>query len=124
MTMAQDTPDWTFPVTNVQIIGQLTDLFAVIDVSASGASELVAATASKRVVVRALQLVVAGDVGVTFQSDGGPTDISGPQAFLANGGIVLPYTPNGWFQTELGEALDIDLDAAVAVGGSLVYGVV
>lgn len=39
-----------------------------------------------------------------------------------NGGYVLPLNPADWFQTNTGEALDINLSAAVAVGGSLTYG--
>ena len=56
-----------------------------------------------------------------FQSHVTPTDISGLAYEIANTGFTLPFCPVGWFQTIAGEALDLNLSAAKAVGGALVY---
>jgi hypothetical protein len=36
-------------------------------------------------------------------------------------GISAGYNPVGWFETGSGLSLDINLSAAVAIGGELVY---
>jgi hypothetical protein len=99
----------------------LTPKFATIAVSSSGATTIVAAVTSKKIRVVALQYVCNAAVNVKFQSHVTPTDKTGLAYNGANGGIVLPYNPVGWFETVAGEALDINLSGAVAVGGSLTY---
>jgi hypothetical protein len=99
----------------------LTPGFALISTASSGASSLVSAVASKKIRVLALSLVANGAVNVKFQSHVTPTDLTGLYYLAANGGIVLPYNPNGWFQTIAGEQLDINLSGSVAVGGCLTY---
>lgn len=99
----------------------LTPLFANLTASSSGVTTLIALVSSKKIRVLALSLVANGAVNVKFQSHVTPTDISGLYYLAANGGMVLPYNPVGWFQTVSGEALDINLSGAVAVGGSIVY---
>jgi hypothetical protein len=99
----------------------LTPLFANLTASSSGAQQLIAAVSSKKIRVLALALVANAAVNVKFQSHVTPTDISGLYYCAQNGGFVLPFNPAGWFQTVSGEALDINLSGAVAVGGSIVY---
>lgn len=99
----------------------LTPLFSTIAVSSSGATTVVAAVAAKKIRVVAMQLVANGAVNVKWQSHVTPTDITGLAYLAQNGGYVLPFNPVGWFQTIAGEALDINLSASVAVGGSLTY---
>lgn len=99
----------------------LTPTFATLTASASGVTNLVALVSSKKIRVLALSLIANGSVNVKFQSHVTPTDISGLYYLAANVGFVLPYNPLGWFQTVSGEALDINLSAAVAVGGNIVY---
>jgi hypothetical protein len=41
--------------------------------------------------------------------------------FGANGGVAAAYCPVGHFETAAGEALNINLSGAVAVGGHVVY---
>jgi hypothetical protein len=96
-------------------------LFAPIAVSASGVTNILAAVASKSIRVLAVQLVANAAVNIKWQSHVTPTDLTGLAYLAANGGYVLPYNTAGWFQTIAGEALDINLSAAVAVGGSIVY---
>lgn len=99
----------------------LTPTFSTIVASASGATTIVALVSSKKIRVLALQLVANAAVNVKWQSHVTPTDLTGLAYLAANGGYVLPYNPVGWFQTNTGEALDINLSGAVAVGGSLTY---
>jgi hypothetical protein len=99
----------------------LTPLFATLVASSSGATTLIALVSSKKIRVLALSLVANGAVNAKFQSHVTPTDLTGLYYCSANGGIVLPFNPVGWFQTVSGEALDINLSAAVAVGGSITY---
>jgi hypothetical protein len=48
--------------------------------------------------------------------------LTGLSYFAAAGdGEVLSFNPVGWFETVAGEALDINLSGAVAVGGHLTY---
>lgn len=95
--------------------------FAAIAVSALGASTIVNAVAVKRIRVIALQVIANAAVNIKWQSHTLPTDLTGLAYCSANGGYVLPYNPVGWFQTIAGEALDINLSAAIAVGGSITY---
>jgi hypothetical protein len=99
----------------------LTPLFATIVASSSGVTNIIAAVGGKRIRVLALSLVANAAVNVKFQSHVTPSDLSGLYYLAANGGFILPYNPIGWFQTVSGEALDINLSAAVACGGNLVY---
>jgi hypothetical protein len=98
---------------------------AVISASASGNTEVVAAVAGKRIRVLQYRLVCGGDVTVKFRS--ASTDITGGMPFATNGGISAGapvQTPAGLlfeFQTAPGEALNINLSAAIAVGGHLTY---
>lgn len=99
----------------------LTPLFATIVASSSGVTNIIALVSAKRIRVLALQLVANAAVNVKWQSHVTPTDLTGLAYLAANGGYVLPFNPLGWFQTVAGEALDINLSTAVAVGGSLTY---
>lgn len=99
----------------------LTPKFVTIVASSSGVTNVLALVAAKKLRVLALQLVANAAVNVKWQSHVTPTDITGLAYLAANGGYVLPFNPVGWFQTISGEALDINLSGAVAVGGSLCY---
>lgn len=99
-----------------------TPLFSGITASASGATTIVSAVASKKIRVLAWTLLVNGAVNVKWQSHVTPTDKTGLHYFASAGtGISVPFSPVGHFETIAGEALDINLSGAVAVGGSLVY---
>lgn len=99
----------------------VTPLFLSFNASSSGVTNLVALTAGKRIRVLQYTLVAAGAVNVKFQSHTAPTDITGLMDLSGNGGVSCGYCPVGLFQTIAGEALDINLSGAVAVGGHLVY---
>lgn len=99
----------------------LTPKFAVITASSSGATTIVSAVSSKKLRVLALNLIANAAVNVKWQSHVTPTDKTGLAYLGANGGYILPFNPVGWFETVSGEALDINLSGAVAVGGHLTY---
>jgi hypothetical protein len=99
---------------------KLTPKFKSIAVAASGT--VIPAVAGKMLRVLALKLMANGAVNAKWQSHVGPTDLTGLSYYTNPGdGEVLPFNPLGWFQTIAGEALDINLSAAVAVGGHLTY---
>src|SRR5262249_54795146 len=99
--------------------------YAPIVASASGQTTIVTAVSSpsKKIIrVINLELSASGSVNVKWQSVGtASTDLTGLFYISTNGGEVLPTSEVGWFQTLSGEALVLNLSAAVAVGGHLTY---
>lgn len=94
--------------------------FAPIVASASGVTNLVAAVATKKIRVMSYVLISNGAVNVKFQTHVTPTDLSGLLYLVANTGASAS-SPYGLFQSVSGEALDLNLSGAVAVGGHLSY---
>ena len=101
----------------------MTPKFAVISASASGNNALVAAVASKKIRVVSYNFIANGTVNAKFQSDGAgtPTDLTGLKYCIANMGISVPFSPAGYFESGSGKSLDLNLSAAIAVGGELTY---
>jgi hypothetical protein len=101
----------------------LTPKFAKIAASSSGNNALVAAVASKKIRVLEYTLIANGTVNAKFQSDGAgtPVDLTGLKYCVANMGLSAPFSPVGWFESASGKSLDLNLSAAIAVGGELVY---
>lgn len=97
----------------------VTQVYTSIVAASSGATLVVTGVALKIIRVISLQAVAAGPVNVKWQSSG--NDITGLAYFAGNGGYVLPFNSVGWFQSNPGEDLNINLSAATGVGGSLVY---
>lgn len=99
--------------------------YAVINASSSGSNTIVAAVTNKRIRVLSYVMIAAGDVTATWRS--ASTAISGGMALATNGGAAPAAGQStaaglvGQFQTEPGEALNLNLSAAIAVGGHLVY---
>lgn len=93
---------------------------ATIAESASGDNSVVAAVASKALLLLAFYFTGAGAVNAKWRS--GTTDISGLTYIGSAGqGVSCAYVPGGWCKTAVGEALNLNLSAAVAVGGAAVY---
>lgn len=104
------------------LLGGKTLKFATIATSSSGATAIVAAVTGKKIKVIGVWLSSNGTVNVKWQS--ASTDITGLAYLLQGNGYVLPTGSPGvahWFETASGEALNINLSATVAVGGSIVY---
>lgn len=87
--------------------------------SASGATELVAATTGKRIRVLAAVIVSTASNSVKLQS--ASTDISATFPLGANGGFSLAFNEHGWCQTAVGEALNLNMSVATATGIQLQY---
>lgn len=98
----------------------LTPKFAAIAVASSGDNSIVALVSLKKIRVLALKITAAGAVNAKWRSN--TTDKTGLSYLAAAGdGEVLPFNPVGWFETAAGEALQVNLSAAVAVGGHITY---
>lgn len=88
--------------------------------TAIGNTALVTPPANAAVRVLGLAIVNGGTANsVKFQSN--TTDISALFALGINGGLVLPFNEHGWMQTNIGEALNINLSGATAVGVHVSY---
>jgi len=99
----------------------VTPKFVAIAASGSGNNTLLAAVSSKKIRVLAAWLIANGTVNAKFQSGAGGTDLTGLAYLIVNTGLVLPYNPAGWFETAATTLLNLNLSAAIAVGGSLTY---
>ena len=97
---------------------------ANISLTSSGVATIVSSGANQRIRVLGWNLVCATTQVVTWFSDSSAgTTLAGPYPFAANGGISVPVTPLGWFQTSAGVGVDLVLKLEVAgnVGGSVTY---
>ena len=99
----------------------LTPKFAAITASSSGATTIVAAVSSKKIRVISYVVVANAAVNIKFQSSTGNTDKTGLLYLGTNGGVSGAYALTGHFETASGDALNINLSSAVAVGGHLTY---
>jgi hypothetical protein len=87
--------------------------------SASGQSAVLAAVPGSAIRVCGLAIVATTANAVKFQSNN--TDISATFPLGANGGLILPFNEHGWFQTAVGEALNINMGTATATGVQVQY---
>lgn len=95
---------------------------AVVAASTGGNNTLVAAVAGKVIRVLALVLVASGGANtVRLESDADGSPLSGQMDLAADGQLILPYNPAGWVETVAGELLNLELSAATAVAGLLLY---
>jgi hypothetical protein len=118
LSVSQDTAKLANSVTGTN----LTPKFKNITASASGATTIVALVATKKIRVLAWDLKVNAAVNFKWQSHITPTDLTGLYYCSGQGdGVARAYNPLGYFETVAGEALDINLSSAVAVGGVLTY---
>lgn len=84
--------------------------FAFSNPSASGNTQLVAAQGGLKIVVLEVCVITSSAMSVKFQS--ATNDISCAWPLATNGGMVLPLSEHGWMQTNIGEALNINLSLA------------
>ena len=88
--------------------------------SAAGNTAVVIPPSGAAVRVLGMALMNGGTANnIKFQS--ATTDISALFALGINGGLVLPFNEHGWMQTNVGEALNINLSGATAVGVQISY---
>ena len=99
----------------------LTPKFAVINATTNGDNTIVAAVVGKKIRVLAYSIVADAAVGVAFEDGAGGSELSGQMAFAANGGISVPFSPVGHFETTANTLLNIETDAAANVRGHISY---
>jgi hypothetical protein len=95
-----------------------------INFSSSGDNEAIPAAPRRRICVIGIILVAAGDVDVRLESGAGGRDLTGDISLAADGnGFVMPMAHPGlhWLECDRGVALNLNLSAAVQVGGCVVY---
>lgn len=100
-------------------------LFAAITASASGNNSIVSAVTGRRIRILGYVLTFAGSVNAEWMD--GTTAISGLLRGTAGANIVCPVCPPVagsqlyWLATSQTSALQLNLSAATAVSGHLVY---
>lgn len=87
--------------------------------SASGVTTLVAAVPS--CVIRVLSVVIVATLANAVKFQSAANDISATFPLAANGGFVMPFNEHGWFQTNPGEALNVNLGTATSTGVQIQY---
>lgn len=98
----------------------LPPLQAKIDTAASGDTTIVPAVPGRIIIVTAWSLIAAAGVSATWKS-GASNALGGARSFPANGGTAIGEGANGVLITRPGEALVLNLGAAIAVGGEVTY---
>jgi hypothetical protein len=96
--------------------------FATISATNSGDNQVLALVASKSIKVLSCALVASGTVSVKWRSN--TTDLSGAMPLIASSGFVYPASAPGmgnYLETNIGEALNLNLSGAVAVYGHISY---
>lgn len=90
----------------------------------TGTTSIVAAdptpNGGRRIKVLAAYIVATAATTFNFQSHTTTAIKTGASSLAANGVMVLPYNPDGWFTTMPGEALDAVVGTG-AVAGSFNY---
>ena len=96
--------------------------YAVIAAASAGDNTLVAAVTGKKIRVLAAFLVASGGANtVRFESGAAGTALTGLMDLGADGQLVLPLNGFGWFESASAVLLNLELSAATAVAGALVY---
>lgn len=83
-------------------------------------SSVIAAVTGKKIRVHAIAFVTGG-TATTITMNSGSSAISCLFANGINGGAVLPYNPNGWFETAAGAALTATTGAGATTGIQVQY---
>jgi hypothetical protein len=100
------------------IVAHSTVLYAPINATTSGDTQIVPAVSGKRIRVIAYAVIANATVSIKFRS--GTTDITGSMRVVQGGGIAHAYD-GGLFETAVGQALNINLSTNATVGGYVVY---
>ena len=88
-----------------------------ISASNSGANQIIAGQSGYRIRVLDYVVVASGAVNAKWQT--GSTDLTGLLYMNTNTGVAAPYAKYGWFTTNDGDDLNLNLSGATAVGGHL-----
>jgi len=90
-----------------------------VNASSLGATQIIAAQTGMSIRVISMAVVTTLVNSVKFLS--AAADISATFPLGANGGLVCSFNEHGWFQTNEGEALSINLSVATATGVQINY---
>lgn len=107
-------PDFLLP-------SALTPKYAAVAASSSGDNTLVAAVASRRILILGCVLIAAGAVNIRLEDGAGGTALTGVMALTTNSGFTLPFSEVGWNKTSVNTLLNLELSGAVSVAGVLTY---
>lgn len=93
---------------------------AFVNPSTATTTTIVAAVAGKRYRVLSVAVIstLANNVNFASSTFGA---ISATFPLGANGGLVLPFNEHGWFETVVGEGLQVTTSAATAAGIQVQY---
>lgn len=98
----------------------LTLLFASIDVAGSGDNAIVVADATRKIKVVSYTMVAEGTVAARWRS--ATNNKSGAMPLVANSGIAISEKAGNWLlETNVNEALNLNLSAAIGVRGHISY---
>ncbi len=97
----------------------LTPKFAPVAAASANDNAIVAAVPTKK--IRVLSYVLTASAAVNAKWRSATTDKTGLLYCAANGGASSGHSPVGHFETAAGEALNLHLSGAVAVGGHVTY---
>ena len=107
-------PDYLLP-------GALTPKYVAVDVNSSGDNTLIAAVASRRILILGCVLIAAGTVTIRLEDGAGGTALSGQMDLTTNSGFTLPFSEIGWNKTSVNTLLNLELSGAVKVAGVMTY---
>ena len=99
----------------------LTPKFIKIDAATSGDNTIVAAVAGKKIRVLSGVLISSGTVNARFESGASGTALTGQMSLIANVGFQIPPCLWGNFETAASALLNLELSAAISVGGWITY---
>ena len=71
--------------------------------------------------IRVLQVACVTTLANNVNFLSAATSISATFPLAANGGVVLPYNEHGWFETNAGEALNVNLSVGTATAVQIQY---
>jgi len=90
-----------------------------LNANSLGTTEIIPAQANRS--IRVISVVAISTVANNIKFLSAGTDLSATFPLGANGGLVMSFNEHGWFQTAIGEALNINLSVATATGIQLNY---
>ena len=91
-----------------------------VSISQTATTTLVAAQAAG-IKVRVVEVCLVNTTAqtVTFKSGAAGTAITGAMALGANGVLVLPHSPAGWFETAAATLLELSQSGATQLSGAI-----
>lgn len=95
--------------------------YVSVSFAAATATLVAAQAAGVKIRVVAACLVNTSAQTLTFKSGAAGTAITGAMALAANGVLVLPFNPAGWFETAAATLLELAASGSTQVSGALTW---